>query len=120
MVQNLVEKKKQDQCPSNHITVPSGATIYGPWQPSVSFTISDNPLENIAYIKDTVVSKDGKIYKATADITFTNNMVFEPARWTEVVGNKTSNDPETFFADDYEASIDHLIPKLIPGTATSQ
>ena len=105
--------------PSNHVTVPSGATIYGPWQPSVSFTISDNPLENIAYIKDTVVSKDGKVYKATADITFSNNMVFEPARWTEVVGNKTSNDPETFFADDYEASIDHLIPKLIPGTATT-
>ena len=93
------------------------ASPYGPWTASINFTVSANPLENIAYFAKDVVKHNGKTYQATADINMVDNLIFEVARWTELVGNTNANDYETYYTDEVAELNDALIPKIIPGTA---
>ena len=104
--------------PSNHRSMT--VTKYNPWVVSENFVISDNALDNIAYLAGDTVGYKGKAYQATADISFTNNMVFEPAKWTELVGNTSTTSFEGYFADTEAELNDTLLLKLIPGTGTSQ
>ena len=115
----LTAERNEDSkpLPQNHVS--KKVSPFGPWEPSVNFTVSENDLENIAYKKDDVVRHEGKVYKATADITHSDNVLFEVARWTEMVGNTAATDYEGYYASENEAENDNLIPKFIPGTATS-
>ena len=104
--------------PSNHVGMQ--VTKYQEWYASENFTISVNPLDNIAYLIGTVVLYESKAYQAVADITFTNNMVFEPARWTELVGNTAATSFENYYLDTTAETNSSLLLKTIPGTGTTQ
>ena len=98
--------------PSNH----QAQTVaqYTTWEASVGFTVSSDPLENIAYWSGAIVSHNSKSYKASADITMSNNTVFEVARWAELVGNTSSTTLSGYFADATAENNANLLLNVIP------
>ena len=115
----LTAERNEDKkaLPHNHLS--SSAAPFQDWYPSVNFTENANELDNLAYKKDDVVRYEGKVYKALADIKHIENELFEPARWTQMVGNSASTDFDGYYATENESENDQLIPKFIPGNATS-
>ena len=100
--------------PANHKA--SYVQQYRNWEVSTGFTVSADPLDNIAYFANELITYESKNYKAIADITMSNNTVFDTTLWTELVGNTSSNTNDGYYADSTAESEAALLLDTIPGS----